>query len=125
VEQFKTRCSALPDATDQDEKARAATFGELGRLMLDSHRSCQLLYECSCDELDALVATAMEHGALGARLTGAGWGGCIVVLAANQQVPVIMEKLRATIDQQLGERQDAVFKSEPAAGADIFSLVAR
>ena len=64
--------------------ARALEAGDLeaaGRLMDDSHRSLRDLYEVSCAELDALVAAARRHPACyGARMTGAGFGGCAVAL---------------------------------------------
>lgn len=44
----------------------------LGRLMTQSHVSLHELYDCSHPELNRLVEDAMECGALGARLTGAG-----------------------------------------------------
>jgi galactokinase len=62
---------------------RALQAGELahfGRLMLDSHRSLRDDYEVSVPELDRLVDAAMAGGAFGARLTGAGFGGCVVAL---------------------------------------------
>ncbi|PNW70732.1 hypothetical protein CHLRE_17g732300v5 [Chlamydomonas reinhardtii] len=61
-------------------------LAKLGRLMSDSHASCAELYGCSCTELDELVGIAKEAGALGARLTGAGWGGCMVSLVRDEQV---------------------------------------
>ncbi len=51
-----------------------------GRLLYESHESCRRLYECSTPELDLIVASAERAGALGARLTGAGWGGAALVL---------------------------------------------
>jgi len=49
-------------------------------LLFESHESCRRLYECSAPELDLVVAAARRAGALGARLTGAGWGGAVLVL---------------------------------------------
>ena len=55
-----------------------------GQLLLDSHASLRDLYECSRAELDWLVERAMvEPGVRGARLTGAGWGGCIIAVGAE------------------------------------------
>jgi len=51
-----------------------------GELLYESHESCRRLYDCSTPELDTIVAAARRGGALGARLTGAGWGGAVLVL---------------------------------------------
>jgi galactokinase len=52
-----------------------------GKIMFEGHRSLRDLYEVSCEELDFLVDTAAGMpGCLGARLTGAGFGGCTVNL---------------------------------------------
>jgi galactokinase len=62
--------------------ALAAGDGEaVGRLMLESHASLRDDYEVSTPELDALVERLVAAGAFGARLTGAGFGGCVVALA--------------------------------------------
>jgi galactokinase len=53
---------------------------QFGRLLYESHESCRRLYECSSPELDTVVGAAKRAGALGARLTGAGWGGAAIVL---------------------------------------------
>ncbi|VDM40122.1 unnamed protein product [Toxocara canis] len=57
----------------------------MGALMNESHESCRSLYECSCEELDRTVQECLHAGALGARLTGAGWGGCVVALFTKRQ----------------------------------------
>jgi len=57
-------------------------IAEVGRLMIASHESLRLDYEVSIAELDALVAIAMDGipGVWGARLTGAGFGGCALAM---------------------------------------------
>ncbi|EFJ41193.1 hypothetical protein VOLCADRAFT_98854 [Volvox carteri f. nagariensis] len=72
----------------------AERLTRLGGLMNDSHGSCADLYGCSCDELDELVAVARGGGALGARLTGAGWGGCTVSLVRDADVEAFLETLK-------------------------------
>lgn len=71
------------------ENARVASFADalrasdlttLGRLMLDSHASLRDDFEVSTSELDLLVDLLVDNGAYGARLTGAGFGGCVVAL---------------------------------------------
>jgi galactokinase len=65
-----------------------------GRLMNDSHESLRRDYEVSCPELDELVGLARAHGALGARLTGAGLGGCSVALCRREQADTLVSALR-------------------------------
>src|SRR6267143_1152548 len=57
---------------------------QFGALLYESHESCRRLYECSTPELDTIVAAAKRAGALGARLTGAGWGGAAIVLTKER-----------------------------------------
>ncbi len=71
----------VSEAARVEHAAAALSSGaldELATLMNESHASCRDDYEVSCDELEALVTIAREHGAIGARLTGAGFGGCTV-----------------------------------------------
>jgi galactokinase len=60
---------------------RAGAVDALGPLMLASHESSRDDMEVSIPELDTLVAALMGAGAYGARLTGGGFGGCVVALA--------------------------------------------
>ena len=57
---------------------QAGDMHSVGALMNESHESMRDLFEMSLPEIDALVQSAVEFGALGARLTGGGFGGCIV-----------------------------------------------
>ena len=56
---------------------------QVGELLTASHVSLRDDYEVSCPELDLAVGTALSSGASGARLTGAGFGGCAISLGAS------------------------------------------
>ncbi|MBN8209547.1 galactokinase [Bacillus sp. NTK071] len=57
-----------------------------GRLMNESHVSLRDDYEVTGQELDAMVEAAWEEGAIGSRMTGAGFGGCIISIVDNEKV---------------------------------------
>ena len=77
VDDFCRECARQTSDPHVDEDQLLAS---LGGLMLGSHESCRHDYSCSCDELDELVGCFLRAGANGARMTGAGWGGCAVAL---------------------------------------------
>ena len=68
---------------------RAGGVEALGPLMLASHESSRRDMEVSTPELDALVECLVDAGAIGARLTGAGFGGCVVALVPAEGADAI------------------------------------
>jgi galactokinase len=90
-----------------------------GRTMTDSHASLRDLYDVSTPELDTLVDAASAHpGCYGARLTGAGFGGCVVALADSGAVPSLIAVVREKYQARCG-RDAAVIVSRPTAGARL------
>lgn len=65
-----------------------------GQLMIDSYNGAKNLYEISCPEIDFLVSTSLKNGALGSRLTGAGFGGCVINVLKQEDVFVFIEKMK-------------------------------
>ncbi len=85
------------------EALRRDDFEELGRLMGESHRSLREDYEVSSRELDLLVglATAQEY-VVGARLTGAGFGGCTVNIVRADAVDAFERDVIAPYRERTG-----------------------
>jgi galactokinase len=68
---------------------RADDVLRLGALMTASHASLRDDYEVSCAELDAVVETSLAAGAVGARMTGGGFGGSAIALVRHEEAPAI------------------------------------
>lgn len=99
--------------------ARALYAGDIetaGALMIEGHRSLRDNYEVSAPELDALVEAATDvPGCYGARLTGAGFGGCTIALVAEAAVPEFEAHISETYGERFG-KQPAVYVTHPADG---------
>jgi galactokinase len=81
---------------------------EVGRLMVESHASLRDDYAVSIPELDRIVDALLAAGAFGARLTGAGFGGCVVALAARAD--------SAMIATEVGGERGFVVRAADGAG---------
>lgn len=86
---------------------RASDFPALGAVLNESHRSTAVDYEVSCEELDVITEAARTcDGVYGARLTGAGFGGCAIALVApgraNEVAARVGERYRARIGAEAG-----------------------
>jgi galactokinase len=83
VESENGRVQAAVEALRNDD------LEALGRILLEGHRSLRDDFEVSVPELDALVDAAVAAGAYGARLTGAGFGGCALALSSPERVEAV------------------------------------
>ncbi len=93
----------------------------LGALMLASHASLRDDYEVSSRELDLLVELAVNAGALGARLTGAGFGGCAIALCRAQDAERIADDVFGEYNRRTGLKGYA-FATAAADGAKIYTM---
>jgi galactokinase len=75
----------------------------MGRLLLDAHWSMAADFEASCGEADLLVSAAEEAGAWGARLTGGGWGGMVLVLAPENRADCVVASMQRAFVAAHGE----------------------
>lgn len=97
---------------------RAGDFAAFGELMYQSHASLRDDFEVSVPELDTFVELARASGALGARLTGAGFGGCAIALIGQERTTDLIETTRTRF-QERGFTEPAFYVVQPAGGAAI------
>jgi galactokinase len=108
-----------------EEAMREEDLLTFGILMDASHESLRVDYEVSCPELDELVEIARNAGAAGARLTGAGFGGCMVALAEANRVDRVLEAMEAGYFESRsfsGPLSNVLFVAEAGAGASVQAL---
>lgn len=90
-----------------------------GALLNEAHASARDDYSVSCPELEAMVDAALSvEGTLGARLTGAGWGGCIVALVREDAVEAFGEKVAQKYQASTG-REATIFDTPASGGAGL------
>jgi galactokinase len=78
---------------DVVELLEAGDVRAIGPLLSESHVSMRDDYEISCRELDLVVDTALDSGALGARMTGGGFGGSAIALVESADVARIRTRI--------------------------------
>ncbi|MBL6711088.1 MAG: galactokinase [Planctomycetes bacterium] len=107
------------------DAAKAFSNGQwalVGELMYSSHESLQKDFRVSCDELDALVRITREIGSeggvYGSRMTGGGFGGCIVTLVHSDCASAVRERILTQYENETGV-QGSSFASRPALGAHL------
>ena len=86
--------------------------------MYASHASLRDDYEVSTPELDTFVETAEQHGAKGARLTGAGFGGCAIALVPEDETAAFTKACEQAFAKKEFEKP-AFYEFVPAAGAEL------
>jgi galactokinase len=93
-----------------------------GKLMYASHQSLKELYEVSGKELDTLVDFCKTYsGCIGARMTGAGFGGCAIALVKKASVEDFTGKISSYYEEKIGYKP-TIFESEAEDGAKEISL---
>lgn len=110
------RVNLAADYLMQDDAVR------FGKLMQAGHHSLRDLYEVSCPELDALVEIASSlPGCYGARLTGAGFGGCTVNLVQADSADAFIDSLGKVYFLKKG-RKTEIYKCQASRGAFVEML---
>jgi galactokinase len=128
-EETLRRCGHVVRENDRVlQAADALASGDLravGRLFAESHASLRDLYEVSSPELDALVEIASSvPGVVGARMTGAGFGGCTVNLVRNEALGALRAAIQAEYPRRSG-REAGFYVVNPVDGAGVVSLGSR
>lgn len=116
---------------DETQRCRPDLYEKLGQLVSQVQESCRDQYECSTPELDQLCSISCREGGYGARVTGAGWGGCSVHLVPEERVDAVRQawikeyynvKFPELSKEELDE---AIVVSKPGRGSLVFEVGGR
>ena len=104
---------------DVADALRAGDASRAGQAMNASHQSLAADYEVSTSALDRLVDLLHQQpGVFGARMTGAGFGGCVVALVDHESTATVVD---ATLDgaRRAGLEEVAAYRTRPVAGTSV------
>jgi len=137
LEVFRAHEKALPDpirrrvrhVVTENERVHAAAaalrrgdVSRVGALFTESHSSLRDDYAVSCPPLDRLCALLeAEEGVYGARITGAGFGGCVVALVDPKAAQIVADSVARRYEGETGKQPDT-FITPASDGARAISL---
>jgi galactokinase len=102
--------------TEVVELLESGRVADIGGFLTASHQSLRDDYEVSCPELDVTVDASLSAGALGARMTGGGFGGCAIVLCRDSEQTVVEESVRVAYAER-DWQEPTIWTAAPARGA--------
>jgi galactokinase len=127
--------SALDAVTDEEDLRRArhiltenqrvldfvaalevSDFSAAGAILTASHASMRDDFEITTAHIDLIADTAVRAGALGARMTGGGFGGCVIALVPADLADVVADCVRSTV-VAAGHPEPAISRAQAAVGA--------
>jgi galactokinase len=91
-------------------------FVEAGRILSASHVSMRDDFKITTEHIDLIADTAVRAGAFGARMTGGGFGGCVIALVPDSRADAVTEALRRTM-ASAGHPRPVITRTHAAAGA--------
>jgi len=106
--------------TDAVSALGRTDFAAVGRLFDASHASMRDDFEITTDHIDLIADTAVRAGALGARMTGGGFGGCVIALVDVDRCDAVAESIEAAV-KNAGHRRATITRTHAAAGARLES----
>lgn len=102
----------------------ASDFTAAGALWTSSHASMRDDFEITTGHLDLIAAAAVQAGAFGARMTGGGFGGCVIALVPDAQADAVGEAVRRAV-ADAGYREPSVSRTHAGPGAGLATVDVR
>jgi galactokinase len=91
-------------------------FAEVGRQLTASHASMREDFEITTEHIDLIADTAVQAGALGARMTGGGFGGCVIALVDTTRAGTVSDAVRDSV-RRAGYREPSIVHTHAGRGA--------
>ncbi|UQX12081.1 galactokinase [Candidatus Mycobacterium methanotrophicum] len=97
---------------------KVSDYAEAGRIFNASHASMRDDFEITTENIDLITETAVGAGALGARMTGGGFGGCAIALVPAERVEAVVAAVRAAV-LLAGYAEPVISRTQAARGAGV------